>query len=145
MNRRGFTALFDASMVMILLGIAVSIIAVTVSSEQDYEIQEPGDVLEKVFYARLDTSYIGMEPQDRMAMNRMAYVSLTSHDGRFMDYMQDVLSAVYPWEGSYGMDVSWSGGSESIGISGGEPWRTSEKTFESGYADDMHITLRIYT
>ena len=145
MNGKGFTAIFDAAMVMVLLGIAVNIIAVASEPETERDIQEPGDVLERVFYSRIDCSDIGMEESfGRMPMNRLAYVSLSSGDGFFIRYIEDVLSEIYPWPGSYGLDVSWSSGEESIGIADGEPWRTSEKVFESGYADDLRITLRVY-
>jgi len=145
MNGKGFTAIFDAAMVMVLLGIAVNIIAIASEPGTERDIQEPGDVLERVFYSRIDCKDIGMdESLGRMPMNRLAYVSLSSGDGLFLGYMEDVLSAVYPWPESYGLDVSWSSGEESIGVGGGEPWRTSEKVFESGYADDLRITLRVY-
>ena len=146
MNRKGFTAVFDAAMFIVLIGIAANIMAASLAlSHDEVEVQEPSDVLERIFSARLYCSDIGMEePEGRMSMNRMAYVSLSASDGHFLEYADSVLRDLYPWPGSYGMDISWSGGSESIGRTDEGAWRTAEKVFESGYADDLKVELRIY-
>ena len=33
---------------------------------------------------------------------------------------------------------------KKLGIDADGPWRVVEKDFQSGYADDLHIVLRIY-
>ena len=146
MNRKGFTAAFDAAMFIVLIGIAANIIAVCLAHPDDgVDLQEPSDVLERVFSAKLDCEDIGMdEPRGRMSMNRMAYVSLSAGDGCFTSYLESILSQTYPWPGSYGVDISWSKGYEKLGIEADGPWRVVEKDFQSGYADDLHIVLRIY-
>ncbi len=146
MNRKGFTAVFDAAMFIVLISIAANLIAVTLAhSDEEVEIQEPSDVLERVFSARVDCADIGMDdPQGRMSMNRLAYVSLSAGDGHFLEYLDVLLSSLYPWPDSFGVEIEWSGRSESLGVTGGEPWRTAEKVFETGYSDDLHVTLRVY-
>ena len=146
MNHKGFTAAFDAAMFIVLIGIAANIIVASLAhSDDDVELQEPSVVLERVFSAKLDCADIGMEePQGRMNMNRMAYVSLSAGDGCFTSYLESILTETYPWPGSYGVDIRWSKGNEKIGAEGNDPWRVAVKDFQSGYADDLHIVLKIY-
>ena len=146
MNRRGITALFDAAMFIVLIGIAANIIALTESPQEEKpDVQDPAEVLERVLQARLDPDDIGVDAVSyRMPMNRLAYASLLAGDGCFMDYLEGVLREIYPWTGAYHLTVSCQGITEERGSGGPDVWKSSDKTFQTGYGTEIGMRLEIY-
>ena len=146
MNRRGITAMFDALMFIVLIGVAANIIAAaSIHAEGSPEVQDPSDVLDSMFTARLDPGDLGIVTVDmRMPLSRLAYVSFLSDDGRFMAYADAILRDIYPWPGAYLLVVSWSGGTESAGKASDDVWMSAERTYPTGYGEDLTVRLTLY-
>ena len=147
MNRKGFTALVDAAFFIALIGIATTVIVHTVDTgEADPDVQSPSSVLDEVFNGKVRYTDLGIDIETSLkaSMPRVAYVSLALEDGRFEEYIERILDTVYPWENSYHLTVQSSKGSIEVGEKGTEAWITCEKTYETGFSDDLRVCLTIY-
>ena len=146
MNRRGITAMFDALMFIVLIGVAANIVAATsIHADDAPGVQDPSDVLDAMFSARLDPQDLGIDAVEmRTSATLLAYVSLLSDDGCFMQYAGSILNGAYPWDGAYRFEISWSGGTERIGSESDRPWMTAERTYPTGYGEDLVVKLTLY-
>ena len=147
MNRKGFTALVDAAFFIALIGIATTIIVQTIDTgDADPDVQNPSSVLDEVFDGKVRYTDLGIEIDTNLkaSMPRVAYVSLALEDGRFEEYVTRILDTVYPWENAYHLTVQSSKGSIEAGDEGTEVWMTCEKTYQTGFSDDLRVVLTLY-
>lgn len=114
--------------------------------EQDPDLAEPSEIMDTIFAGRQRYTDLGItdSPGGVAPMNRIAYVSLSNGDGCFADLVQNALAHVYPWEGSYYVSISCSAGSDARGTLSDDPWRTFSGTYQSGYGDDITVTVHLY-
>ena len=146
-NRRGFTALVDAVFFIALISVASTIIVQTVTpAESEPDVQNPADVLETVFDAKIRYTDIGidLDTSEKASMPRVAYVSMVLEDGCFENYLREILDSLYPWNTSYHVTLDTSRNSMEWGESGTEPWLSSVKTFQTGFNDELKVTLTVY-
>ena len=130
-----------------IIAIAANFLVVTgIDGETDPEIQEPSSVIERVFASRMEYQDVGVDIEIRgnTPMYRIAYVSMCLHDGKFAEYLSEVLDAVYPWADSYYFELECSKGNETGGIKSENCWKSFTKTYETGYGDPISVTLELY-
>ncbi len=147
MNRRGMTAIADAVFCVILIGISANILMISQAEPpDDGDVQDPGQVLDRLFSGKMEYSDIGVEVEyeGTVGMNRIAYVSLCKEDGRFMEYASGILGEVYPWEGSYRLIVGWDGETAAAGCDGDEPWKSASRTYFTGLSGELAVTLEVF-
>ena len=51
---------------------------------------------------------------------------------------------MYPWQDSYYLEIGCKAGSDTRGTYFDDPWRTFTGTYQSGYGDDISITVHVY-
>jgi len=141
------TAIVDAVFCIMLIGIAANVLVLTGGGGGNGdEVQEPGQVIERIFSGSMEYSDIGteVEYEGTVGMNRIAYISLCKDDGRFMAYACGIVSEIYPWLDSYRLTISWSDGTETGGSGDGDAWMSAERTYYNGFSGYISVTLEVF-
>lgn len=147
MNSRGITAIVDASVFILLIGIAAAFVGITLGDPgEESTVQDPAVLLDRLMSAKVSAEDIGMEPgfEKSVPMYRLAYDSLRLEDGCFAAYLERILEEVYPWDGAFGCTMECGGHSVSIGKAGIDAWMGCTKTYQTGRSTDLNIVLYVY-
>ena len=132
---------------MILIGISANILMISQAEPpDDGDVQDPGQVLDRLFSGKMEYSDVGVEVEygGIVGMNRIAYVSLCKDDGKFMGYASGILDEIYPWQDSYRLTVECTGDSETSGGGGDGPWKSASRTYFNGVSGEISVTLEIF-
>lgn len=140
MNRKGFTAIMDAVIFIVILSLAVSAISHMHDerTQDDSALYESCDIL---MHYRLYPSHLGYATEDRdMLFSDLWALSITASDEKGTAVAGKYLSGIFP-QGDVGLEVEYGGKTEYVNYSG-EGWtQSATRSYAVEYGDEITLTL----
>jgi len=142
-NRKGLTAMVDAMIFIVVMGLAVS--AMFAFSGGDHSESDASSVIDGIFSAKLRACDITDTDDSRLiSMPDMIAFCLLTNDKGVMEYLESVLDILMQRPGSYRLDIVYLDKTASAGSGRGDPVSGSVKEFTVTYGGTVKADLKIY-
>lgn len=107
MNRRGFTAVMDATFFIILISLAVTILSGVGVATDNCSHEDLSDVCDTLMTTQMTADSFGYEDGRLMKVSDLAAISLMKGDGKIGKYLTGYFDALYPWDNAYGVSMTY--------------------------------------
>jgi hypothetical protein len=142
-NRKGLTAMVDAMIFIVIIGLAVS--AMFALSNNNLEANDASAVSDAVFTAKVRMCDMMDTEESRLVSiaDMTAYYILTGK-GNVMDYIQSILDSLMQRPGSYLLNLSYRDTTVTIGTGHGDMVSGYIRDFTVTYGGTITADLEIY-
>ncbi|MCL2032597.1 MAG: hypothetical protein FWG96_04960 [Methanomassiliicoccaceae archaeon] len=142
-NKKGMTAMVDAMIFVVVMGLAVS--AIFAFSGGEPAPDDASAVCDGIFTAKLRTNDIlETEETGLVSVTDMAAFYILTGEGTIIRYIESVLGSLLRKPDSYRLDISYQGSTVSIGNGAGDAVSSSHKEYVVTYGGSITADLRIY-
>lgn len=142
-NRKGLTAMVDAMIFIVIMGLAVS--AVFAFGGDEPAANDASSISDSIFSAKLKTCDLVETDDSRLiGMPDMVAFCILTGEGRVVSYIECILDSFMQRPGSYRMDIDYNGNTISVGSGDGYPVSGSVKEFAVTYGGTVKAELRLY-
>ncbi|MCL1978879.1 MAG: hypothetical protein FWG60_01800 [Methanomassiliicoccaceae archaeon] len=142
-NRRGITAMVDAMIFIIILGIAVS--AMFSLSGGDLKENDASSISDIVFSSKLRAcDLIDTEESGLISMPDIIAFRILTGEGCATEYIEGILDSLMKRPGSFSLDIDYQGNTIKIGSGKGDAISGSVKEYTVTYGGSVRADLRFY-
>lgn len=142
-NKRGLTAMVDAMIFIVVMGLAVA--AIFAFSGDDHTPNDASSITDNIFSAKLKAcDLVDTEESGLISIPDMVAFHIIISNGMVIDYIESILDSVMQRPDSYRLDVSYHGETISIGSGRGDPVSSSAKEFTVTYGGVIETYLSLY-
>ena len=142
-NKRGMTAMMDAMIFIVVMGMAVA--AVFAFSGGESATNDASTITDSLFSAKLRTcDLIDTDETVLVSIPDMIAFYVLTNEGDVMDYLADILDSLMQRPDSYLLMIDYGGRTVSVGSGKGGPISGSVKEFTVTYGGMITTDLRIY-
>ncbi|MCL1811601.1 MAG: hypothetical protein FWG41_05230 [Methanomassiliicoccaceae archaeon] len=140
---RGMTAMVDAMIFIIVMGIAISaLFAFTGDKPMGNDALSVSD---NIFSAKLKVNdFIETDESGLIGMPDMAAFYILTGEGNALEYIQSILDSLTQRPGSYSLKMEYRGEAVTIGNGEGESVSGSVKEYAVTYGGTIRVDLRFY-
>ncbi|MDD4222298.1 MAG: hypothetical protein WCQ63_01750 [Methanomethylophilus sp.] len=143
-DRRAITAVVDAMIFIILMGLAVAVISLT-DGPPPGPTQEAADVADAVFLGNATPAEYGLDADGgAYTIADLTAASLTLDDGSAETFLTQVLDAACGRPNTYSLTVTAPGGTLTLGSGCGTPVSGYKTDYLLTYGGDLHVVLELY-
>jgi len=142
-DKKGLTAMVDAMIFIVVIGLAVS--AMFAFCSEDPVANDASSIIDSIFSAKLRTcDLVDTDDSRLISMTDMTAFYILTDEGRAMDYLESILDSLMQRPDSYCLDVTYQGKDVHIGSGKGDPVSGSVKEFTVTYGGAVRTHLKIY-
>jgi len=142
-NRKGLTAMVDAMIFIVIMGLAVS--AMFAFGGGEPAANDASSISNNIFSAKLRIcDFVETDDSRLVSVPDVVAFYIMTGEGRAADYIESVLDSLMKRPDSYRLDVEYQGSTISIGSGKGDPVSGSVKDFTVTYGGAIRADLRIY-
>ena len=142
-NRRGMTAMVDAMIFIVVMGLAVS--ALFAFGGDDPIANDASSVTDTIFSAKLRACDLTDTGESRLvSIPDMAAFYIQTGVGNVMDYIKSILDSLTQRPDSYRLNICYLGCDVTVGTGKGDAVSASVKEFTVTYGGTITADLRIY-
>ncbi|MDR0309722.1 MAG: hypothetical protein LBH88_03070 [Candidatus Methanoplasma sp.] len=142
-NRKGLTAMVDAMIFIVVIGLAVS--AFFAFSGDESAPNDASAISDSIFSAKVrindtvDTQETGL-----VSLPDMAAFHIMTGDGSVMDYIESIMESLMQRPDSYSLSIEYSDNTVTIGRDKGDAVSGSVKEYTVTYGGSIRVDLRLY-
>jgi len=142
-NRKGLTAMVDAMIFIVVMGLAVS--AMFAFGGDNSSPNDASTVSDNIFSAKLRACDIADTEDARLISvpDVIAFYFLAG-DGKVIDYIQSILDSLLKRPNSYRLEISYNNSVVTIGSGTGDPISGSVKEYTVTYGGAIRTDLSFY-
>jgi hypothetical protein len=142
-NKKGMTAMIDAMIFIVIIGIAVSAIFALTGDEP--AANDASSISDSIFSAKLRTCDLVETDDSRLVSmpDMMAFYILTG-EGDAANYIESILDSLMQRPHSYSLSICYSGNTIVIGDGLGDAVSSSVKEFTVTYGGTVTANLSLY-
>ena len=142
-DRKGMTAMVDAMIFIVIMGLAVS--AIFAFGGEEPAANNASSISDSIFSAKLRTcDFIDTDDSGLVPMPDIAAFYILTGEGEAGDYIQSILDSLMQRPHSYSLEIGYKGSIISIGDGAGDPVSGSVKEYTVTYGGTIRTDLRIY-
>ena len=142
-NKRGMTAMVDAMIFIVIIGLAVT--AMFSFNNNEKGTNDASSMLESIFTAKIRTNdLIEADESGIVGIPDMVAVFILTGEGTVIDYIKEILDSAMQRDGAYYMEIEYQGRTVSIGTDKGDPISGSVKEFTVTYGGSIRTSLMLY-
>jgi len=142
-NKKGLTAMVDAMIFIVIMGLAVS--AMFAFNSNDSAANDASVISDSIFSAKLRTcDLVDMNESRIVGMPDMVAFYILTGEGKVAEYIESILDSLTQRPGSYCLDLTYHGSTVTIGSEKGDPVSGSVKEFTVTYGGTVRADLRLY-
>ena len=142
-NKKGMTAMVDAMIFIVVMGLAVSAMFMFTSNEPVPD--DASRVPDKIFTSKLRScDVIDTEESGIVNVSDMVAFYFLTGEGKIMQYIKGIMDSLMQRPGSYRLDISYKGSSISIGSGTGDPLSSYHKEYGVTYGGTVKADLMIF-
>jgi len=142
-DRKGITAMVDAMIFIVIMGLAVS--AMFAFSGGEPVVNDASSVSDSIFSSKLRTcDFIDTEESGLVSMPDMAAFYILTGEGKAADYIESVLDSLLQRPNSYRLDIEYQGCRITIGGGDGDAVSGAVKEYTVTYGGSIRTELRIF-
>ena len=142
-DRKGLTAMVDAMIFIVVMGLAVS--AMFVFSGDHATANDASTVSDNIFSAKLRACDL-VDTEDARLISVpdvIAFYFLTG-EGNVIDYIESILDSLLKRPDSYRLELGYNDSTVTIGSGRGDPVSGSVKEFTVTYGGTIRVDLSFY-
>ncbi|MDR1405031.1 MAG: hypothetical protein LBJ20_05650 [Candidatus Methanoplasma sp.] len=141
-NRKGITAMVDAMMFIVVMGLAVS--ALFAFGGEDIQNEDASSVSDSIFSAKLRIrDFLETDDSKLVSMPDMVAFGILTGDNTVFDYIENIMNSLMQRPYSYCMEIEYNGSSVTIGRLHGDAVSSSAKEFTATYGGSVAVFLSI--
>jgi hypothetical protein len=143
-NRKGLTAMVDAMIFMVIMGILV-VAMFSISNDEEYVMNEASEVSDQLFSAKLRISDI-MDEEDSLIvpLTDLLAASIIIKENSVSEYVRSVLDSLTERPGAYRLNLSYRDTTMTIGTGDGVPISGCERNLTVTYGGTLLTELLLY-
>ena len=143
-NKKGLTAMVDAMIFIVVMGLAVSALLYLQGSDEETR-GESGEIVDNLFSTKIRMDdLIEYGDSSIISLTDMLAASMVIGDDSIKDYLETVMTSLRGIPGSYSMSIEYQGIRLELGTGDGVPISSSTKEFVVLYGDVMRIGLNLF-
>ncbi|MCL2295551.1 MAG: hypothetical protein FWC29_00500 [Methanomassiliicoccaceae archaeon] len=142
-NKKGMTAMVDAMIFIVVLGIAVS--ALFAYSGEEPVSTDATSVSESIFSAKLHICDLTeIDDSGLISMPDAVAFSILTGDKKAIEYIKSILDSLTHRPKAYCLTIDYRGETVKIGETGGDPVSGSTKEYTVTYGGSITVDLKFY-
>jgi len=142
-NRKGMTAMVDAMIFIVVMGLAVSAMFIFTSNEPAPD--DASRIPDNIFTSKLRScDVINTEESGLVNVSDMVAFYFLTGEGNIMRYIKSIMDSLMQRPDSYRLDISYKGYSISIGSGYGDVRSSYHKEYNVTYGGVVKADLMIY-
>jgi hypothetical protein len=142
-NKKGMTAMVDAMIFIVVLGLAVSAMFAFTGSEPAPD--NASRISDNIFTSKLRScDVINTEESGLVNVSDMVAFYFLTGEGNIMQYIKSIMDSLMQRPGSYRLEITYGKSSISIGSGTGDPISSYHKEYNVTYGGIVKADLMIY-
>jgi len=143
-SKKGLTAMVDAMIFIIIMGLAVSALFY-IQNETQTTDADAKDILDNIFTAKIRTDDLIEDGDSKIvSLTDMVAVSLMTESKDAIDYIEEIMDRLTERPGSYSLHLEYKGIHLELGTGEGVPISTAIKDIVVLYGDILRVELALY-
>ncbi|MDR2698444.1 MAG: hypothetical protein LBB30_02035 [Candidatus Methanoplasma sp.] len=142
-DKKGMTAMVDAMIFIVIMGMAVS--AMFSFGGENPVPNDASSVSDCIFSSKLRMcDLVDTEESGPVSIPDMAAFYILTGEGKTAGYLESILDSLFQRPGSYRLDIEYQGSTMTVGSGKGEAVSGSVKEFAVTYGGSIRTELRIF-
>lgn len=142
-NKNGLTAMVDAMIFIVVMGLAVT--AIFAFSGNDHTPNDASSITDCIFSARMRAcDLVDTDESGIVGIPDLAAFHIVTGEGTVVDYIKSILDSLMQRPDSYRLEIDYRGETVSIGDGRGDPVSSYAKEFTVTYGGAIRTYLELY-
>ena len=142
-DNRGMTAMVDAMIFIVIMGLAIS--AMFAFSGGEPAANDASSISDSIFSSKLRTcDLVDTDDSGLIGMPDIAAFHILTGEGKAADYLGNILDSLLQRPNSYRLDIEYQGCTITIGSGDGDAVSGAVKEFAVTYGGSIRTELRIF-
>jgi hypothetical protein len=142
-NKKGMTAMVDAMIFIVVMGMVVSVMFAFSGGEPVQD--DTSAVSDSIFTSKLKVcDVLETDESGLVSVTDMSAFYILTGEGRIAEYIEDVLDSLFQRPDSYRVEISYLGGTVTVGNGKKDAVSSSHKEYTVTYGGTIEVDLRVY-